>query len=61
MKQEEGILTRLNDVILPPHTRTYDDEGCTCAWQITESTFWTITLLKGQQANRDNEISDYGY
>ena len=37
---------------------TYDDDSCTYACQITEFTFWAITSLRGQQADRGNEISD---
>ena len=37
---------------------TYDDDSCTYACQITEFTYWAITSLRGQQANRGNEISD---
>ena len=37
---------------------TYDDDSCTYACQITEFTYWAITSLRGQQADRGNEISD---
>ena len=37
---------------------TYDDDTCTYACQITEFTYWAITSLRGQQADRGNEISD---
>ena len=37
---------------------TYDDDSCTYACQITEFTYWAITSLRGQQAERGNEISD---
>ena len=37
---------------------TYDDDTCTYACQITEFTYWAITSLRGQQADRGNEISN---
>ena len=37
---------------------TYDDDSCTYACQITEFTYWAITSLRGQQADRGNKISD---
>jgi hypothetical protein len=36
---------------------TYNDRSCSYSCQITEFTFWAITSLRGQQANRGNEIS----
>ena len=37
---------------------TYDDVTCTYSCQITEFTYWAITSLRGQQADRGKEISD---
>ncbi len=37
---------------------TYDDITCTYSCQITEFTYWAITSLRGQQADRGKEISD---
>ena len=37
---------------------TYDDITCNYACQITEFMYWAITSLRGQQAERGNEISD---
>ena len=36
---------------------TYDDVTCTYSCQITEFTYWAITSLRGQQADRGKEIS----
>ena len=37
---------------------TYDDVTCTYSCQITEFTYWAITSLRGQQADRGKAISD---
>ena len=37
---------------------TYDDVTCTYSCQITEFTYWAITSLRGQLADRGKEISD---
>ena len=37
---------------------TYEDVTCTYSCQITEFTYWAITSLRGQQADRGKEISD---
>lgn len=37
---------------------TYYDVTCTYSCQITEFTYWAITSLRGQQADRGKEISD---